>query len=163
MNPEDQINALKQALRDVVQAITDRGEPLSDQLKEMLAQVFQHVEKRILELREEQELTSATTAPTPQLTPGPFPSSNINSFKYDPKNGRLLVKFQGEYPQQNGPVYSYDKVPPFIFDVFRRGAVAPKTSGKNAWHSWKKGVTPSLGAAMHALVKLGGYSYQRVS
>lgn len=96
------------------------------------------------------------------LDKAPYASSQINAFKYDPKSGRLFVKFQGEHPQQNGPIYSYDKVPPFIFDVFSRGAVAPKTSGSNAWHTWKQGVTPSLGASMAALIKNGGYNYQRL-
>ena len=99
----------------------------------------------------------------PPLQPAPHESSNINAFRYNPENQQLFVKFQGKYPQQNGPVYRYEGVPDFIFNVFSRGAVGPKTSGSNGWHTWKKGVTPSHGAAMAALIKNGGYQYQRMS
>jgi len=99
----------------------------------------------------------------PPLQQAPHESSNINAFRYDPESQRLFVKFQGKYPQQNGPVYKYEGVPDFIFNVFSRGAVGPKTSGSNAWHTWKKGSTPSHGAAMAALIKNGGYQYTRMS
>lgn len=99
----------------------------------------------------------------PPLQPAPHESSNIKAFRYNPENQQLFVKFQGKYPQQNGPVYRYEGVPDFIFNVFSRGAVGPKTSGSNGWHTWKKGVTPSHGAAMAALIKNGGYQYQRMS
>ena len=99
----------------------------------------------------------------PKLQQAPHESSNINAFRYNPENQQLFVKFQGKYPQQNGPVYKYEGVPDFIFNVFSRGAVAPKTSGSNQWHTWRKGVTPSHGAAMAALIKNGGYPYQRMS
>lgn len=112
------------------------------------------------QLIEEQSKKYGPEIPIP---PAPYPSSNINGFQYDPESKQLLVKFQGKYPQQNGPVYKYEGVPDFIFNVFSRGAVAPKTSGRNAWHTWKKGVTPSHGAAMAALIKNGGYQYQRMS
>lgn len=99
----------------------------------------------------------------PQVEPAPFESSNINGFKYNPETEELYVKFQGKYPSQSGPVYSYQGVPGYIFDIFSRGAVAPKTSGRNAWHEWKRGVTPSHGAAMAALIKAGRFPYQRLS
>jgi len=99
----------------------------------------------------------------PPLEPGPFPSSNINSFKYNPENEKLFVKFHGKDNADSGPVYGYEGVPPYIYDVFRRGAVGPKTSGRNKYHTWVKGVTPSLGASMYALIKQGGFQYQRLS
>lgn len=158
---EQRIEELKNALREIMQLIVARGEPLSEDLKAVLAEVMEHVASRIQQLRQEEQTPAPITSPP--LEQGPHPSSNINSFKYDPKEQRLFVKFQDKYPAQNGPVYKYDQVPPFIFDVFRRGAVAPKTSGGNQWHKWKKGVTPSLGAAMSALIKSGGYAYQRLT
>ncbi len=103
------------------------------------------------------------TSQVPPLEPGAFPSSNINSFKYDPQSQKLFVKFHGKDSANSGPVYGYDGVPPYIYDVFRRGAVGPKTSGRNKYHTWVKGVTPSLGASMYALIKLGGFQYQRLS
>jgi KTSC domain len=107
--------------------------------------------------------TPPTGGNIPPLQPAPHESSNINAFRYNPENQQLFVKFQGKYPQQNGPVYKYEGVPDFIFNVFSRGAVGPKTSGSNGWHTWKKGVTPSHGAAMAALIKNGGYQYTRMS
>lgn len=156
---EQKIEQLKNALREILQLVASRNEPMSEELKQALVQLTQHITNRIQQLREEE---GRITGGTP-LEPAPHPSSNINAFQYDPKTQKLRVKFQDKYPGQNGPQYQYEGVPPFIFDVFRRGAVAPKTSGKNAWHRWKKGVTPSLGASMSALVKAGGYQYSRLS
>jgi hypothetical protein len=158
MDNEQRIEDLKNALREIMQMVADRDQPLGPELKTILAQVIEHVATRIQELRQQ----GAKPIKPTDLEPGPFPSSNINAFRFDPKSGDLIVKFQDKYPGQNGPIYKYNNVPPFIFDVFRRGAVVPKTSGKNAWHRWKKGVAPSLGASMAALVKNGGYNYQRI-
>lgn len=98
-----------------------------------------------------------------QLDAGPFPSSNVNSFKYDPRSQKLFVKFHGKDSADSGPIYGYENVPKNIYDVFARGGVAPMTSGSNRYHTWIRGVTPSLGASLYALVKQGGYPYQRLS
>ena len=158
---EQRIEELKNALREIMQLIVARGESLSDDLKAVLAEVMEHVATRIQQLRQEEQAPPPVTPPP--LDAGPYPSSNINAFKYDPKQQRLFVKFQDKFPAQSGPVYKYEGVPAFIFDVFRRGAVAPRTSGSNRWHRWKEGVTPSLGAAMYALIKQGAYPYQRLT
>jgi hypothetical protein len=125
------------------------------------------IEREQAQVSEQVAQPPSGTPPTggniPPLQPAPHESSNINAFRYNPENQQLFVKFQGKYPQQNGPVYRYEGVPDFIFNVFSRGAVGPKTSGSNGWHTWKKGVTPSHGAAMAALIKNGGYQYQRMS
>ena len=183
---EEAINNIKDALREVMNLLVQRGQPISDDIKQILTQVMEHVASRITELRQpgsmpsllemenQQEQVSNEMAPpeqppapptggnVPPLDQAPHESSNINSFKYDPENEQLYVKFQDKYPGQNGPVYSYEGVPNYIYDIFRRGAVAPKTSGSNAWHTWKEGVTPSHGAAMNALLKGGGFAYQRI-
>lgn len=156
---EEKINEIKDALRYIVDLISKRNKPMPEDLKILLAQVMEHAAQRIQQLRQSETIPS----PTPDLPEAPFPSSNIRAFKYDPKTQRLFVKFQDKYPSTNGPVYSYDGVPPFIIDVFSRGAVAPKTSGGNRWHKWKKGITPSLGASMYSLIKNGGYAYARIS
>ena len=159
---EQRIEELKNALREIVGLITASGQPMSPEVKQMLAKVMEHVANRIQELRAEEAPTEGMH-PTPEVEPAGYPSSQIHAFKYDPKNKNLIVKFQDKYPGTNGPVYAYSDVPEYIYDVFRRGAVAPKTSGRNAWHRWKKGVTPSLGASMAALIKNGGFNYQRLS
>lgn len=182
---EQRIQEIKDELRQMMQLIVSSGKPLNDEMKQMLSQVLEHAASRIAQLREEEQLDQAeaeqaqvaneVSPPTsegqppppfgniPPLTPANHQSSNINAFRYEPESEKLLIKFQGEYPQQNGSVYSYSGVPAYIFDLFRRGAIAPKTSGKNAWHTWKAGVTPSHGATMYALIKGGNYPYERLS
>jgi hypothetical protein len=54
-------------------------------------------------------------------------SSTVYGFKYSPRNKRLFVKFQGD------GVYKYDNVPPFIFDLFRKGSIPAKTQGSNKY------------------------------
>lgn len=157
---EQRIQELKDALRDIMAMIVDRGQPLNDDIRQMLAQVMEHVAERIQALRQEGE--SSVEGLQPELEPS-MASSNINSFAYDDKTGNLMVKFQGDYPQQNGPVYSYGGVPKQIFDLFRSGSVPARTEGKNKWGKWWKGKVPSMGASMFTLIKGGGYPYKKVS
>lgn len=86
----------------------------------------------------------------------PLNSSNVYGFQYDPKSGKLMVRFQG------GSVYGYDNVPPGVFKVFQQGAVPAKTSGQNRWGKWWRGKIPSLGAAFYELIRQGGYPYQKL-
>lgn len=185
---EKRIQELKNALLELFQAIQSSGEEVTDELESMLVQAMEHVSKRIQELRlqdqEQIELEEAeqeqaevaneiepsvqqpsqpTNEPVPPLEQAPHESSHINAFRYDPTSKKLYVKFQDKFPNTNGPVFSYEGIPQNIFDIFKRGAVGPKTSGKNAWHTWKKDTLPSHGAAMYALIKQGGYPYQRIS
>ncbi len=87
----------------------------------------------------------------------PIDSSNIYGFKYDPRSGRLLVRFQ------SGSIYGYNGVPPGVFNVFQHGAVPAKTSGQNQHGRWWVGKQPSLGAAFYNLIRQGGYQYQRLN
>lgn len=160
MDIEQQIQALKDALREVMQIVVQRGEPLSDDLKLKIAQVMEHVANRITQLRQEQQSEAPITPPIPEMQEGQYPSSNIDAFNYDYDNKRLLVRFHGNGPEK--PVYAYEGVQPFIFDIFKRGAVPPKTSGRNRWHQWKKGVMPSLGAAMYHLIR-SNYPYKKIA
>ena len=100
---------------------------------------------------------------TPQLDQGPYPSSNVNAFKYNPNSRELFVKFHGQNSADSGPTYKYDNVPKNIYDVFSRGGVAPTTSGQNQYHRWIRGVTPSLGAALYHLIRNGPYQYTRLT
>jgi len=84
-------------------------------------------------------------------------SSNIWGYKYNPRNRRLLVRFN------SGSIYGYDNVPQGIFDIFKQGAVPAKTNGQNQFGKWWQGKQPSLGAAFYQMVRMGGYPYQRLS
>ncbi len=189
MNPQEEIKLLNEILDAIIETlheIIDSGESLNNELQTLLEDEIEWAINRITELQKiEQEgleleqveaeqaqvaselgppvaAPKVTGEPVPPLSPAPHPSSNINAFRYEPESQKLFVKFQDKYPQQNGPVYAYEGVPKYIAEVFARGAVAPKTSGKNKWHRWKKGVTPSHGAAMFALIKSGAFPYSRL-
>ena len=89
-----------------------------------------------------------------------FPSSNVPGMKYDPKTGKLLVKFHGN----NGePIYQYDGVPPQIFQLLQHGNAFAKTKGKNKWGQWWPMKNPSIGAALNQWIKKAGYPYQRLA
>ncbi len=157
------LQTLKSTLAEflnAIQQVLQSGERLSDNFQGQIAQFIGSIFDRIQQLESEQ---GPPSAPTPPLEPNPIGSSNVNSFGYDEKTGRLMVKFQGDYPQQNGPVYAYEGVPKAIFELFKRGAVPARTDGKNAWGKWWKGKVPSLGASMFTLIKGGGYPYQRMT
>lgn len=160
---EEKIKELKHALMQLFQSIQSSGEEITEELENLLVQAMEHVANRIQELRSEGSVEGLQPQGTQQIPPGEFPSSNVNGFKYDPKNQEMLVQFHGPYPQAAGPTYKYSGVPKFIFDIISRGAVGPKTSGQNRYHSWFRGVTPSLGASVNSLLKAGNYQYQRLS
>lgn len=163
---EQRIEELKNALREVVALISAREGPMPPDLKAMLVQVMEHVATRIQQLRaEEQEEPVEGLKPIaqqPEIAPAPFASSTIYGFNYDYPNQRLLVKFQGNDGVGQGPVYAYEGVQPYIFDLFKKGAAIAKTTGSNRWGKWWRGKSPSLGSAMHGLIKAGNYPYQRV-
>ena len=155
----DEIQNLEQLLQELLNGIQDvlqSGEVLTDEFQGMIAEELMYLTGRIDELR-------AEIPAIPPLDPAPFDSAVVNSFKYNPKSGDLFVKFQDKFPGTNGNQYVYKGVEPFIFDIFRRGAVSPKTTGSNAWHSWKKGQSPSLGASLNSLLKSGGYAFQKLT
>jgi len=186
---EQRIAEIKEKIRRVLSMLEGMGEP-PEEVKSAIRELVQVSLQEIQQLRQQQQqeeeqqeieqaeaeqaqtanelgppsppATTTTGEPIPPLETAPHPSSNINAFRYDPESQRLIVKFQDKYPKQNGPVYAYEGVPKYIFDVFAKGSIGPKTSGKNAWHRWRKGVTPSHGAAMHALIKSGAFPYSRM-
>jgi hypothetical protein len=188
LNPElSRLENLLSELMQGIQAVLQSGEILSDEFQGVLAQTIgslfdqietikaNHPDEPSIEDVEEEQAEVAnqgqpppppvppTGGPVSPLEPAPFESSNINAMRYDPEKQEAYIKFQGKFPSQNGPVYKYSGVPPYIFDVIQRGSVAPKTSGKNAWHRWERGVTPSHGASVSALLKAGGFNYQRLT
>jgi hypothetical protein len=188
---EQRINELKRSLAEFFNLLRD--EEITDELEARVIQVLEHVANRIQELRQEDQMEAQadqgiqeaenviqnpegqqgsggggggvpiTPEPIPEIEPAPHESSNIEGFKYDPKSGKLYVRFLGKYPNRNGSVYSYEGIPKNIFELIYRGAVGPKTSGKNRWHKWTRNVLPSHGAAIAHLIKAGGYPYKRLS
>lgn len=156
---QQQAEGLQTVMAEILTIVSEMraaGEQIDDETMGAVANVIESITQRILQLR----LTVPVAVP--ELDGAPFPSSNINAFKYDPKTKRLFVKFMGPKTANSGPTYRYEGVPPFIFEVFRRGAVGPKTTGKNQYHAWHRGILPSLGAAMHWLIKSGGYPTTQV-
>lgn len=165
MNDLQTLENLLGELLNGVQQVLASGEKLSDQFQGMLAQTLDALFSRIQMLKAEGPVAGMPpiSLQAPQLEPGPFPSSNVNSFKYNPDTEDLYVKFHGPETADNGPTYLYKGIPKFIYDIFSRGAVAPRTSGENQYHRWIRGVTPSLGASLYALIREGGYPYQKLS
>lgn len=182
MNPkvEQLENILREFLKGI-QVVLESGEVLSDEFQGLIAEQLSFLVDKISQLKEEGQSAPPTepgegvqepeiedeqippSTPGPQVPQAPHESSNIYGFRYDPESQNLVVKFQDKYPATNGPVYQYQNVPPYIFDIFRRGAIAPKTSGQNAWHRWERDRVPSHGAAMNALLKGGQFPYQKIS
>lgn len=160
MNPEE----LRELIQELVQAVTlamQSGEQLPD---EFLGQIAQTLE--LLYNRLEQAEGQAPGAPQPPVQPDmqqSMPSSNVEGFAYDDRSGTLYVRFLGRHPNRNGPIYSYDNVPPVMFDLFRQGAVPARTEGRNRWGSWWRGKAPSMGASVYTLLRLGGFNYRRVA
>ena len=149
-----------------IQEAIAAGEYMSEAFQEQLSVFFNSVTDDIEALQsqiDQQNAADQLSAIPPQLDPGPFASAQVNAFKYDPKTKKLFVKFHGKDSADSGPTYSYDGVPKNIYDIFSKGSVAPRTTGRNRYHAWFKGVTPSLGASLNALIKDGGYSYNRLS
>jgi len=185
MPPE--IQELMQQAQTLIAYISQNGATLNRETQQVLTAFLQETNEFIVdymekmgelppieEIEQEQaQVANAGSPPTPQVPPtgGPVPemdrapheSSNINALKYDPKKQQLFIKFMGKDTANSGPVYSYQNVPQNIFDVILRGGVAPITSGRNRYHAWHRGITPSHGAAVSALIKKGGYPYQRMS
>jgi hypothetical protein len=83
-------------------------------------------------------------------------SSNIWGSRYDPKTGKLLVRFQG------GSLYEYDGVPANIYRAFEKGNASARTNGRNQYGTWWVNKNPSMGAALNQYIKAGGFNYRRL-
>lgn len=157
------MNELLQVLSVLMQYIEANGASMNQATQQELAVFLQEVTEFILL---NQEIQNPNTPPAPVAQPElseSMPSSNVESFGYDNKTGRLMVRFLGKHPDRNGSVYSYEGVPKVIFDLFRQGAIPARTNGKNKWGRWWKGKVPSIGASLFTLIKNGGYAYNRLS
>lgn len=143
--------------------IESNGSQLNAETQQELARFLEEVMQFISEYSQANPVEQLQAAPQMPEMEQAMPSSNVYGFNYDYKNGRLLVKFQGNDGAGQGPVYAYEGIQPYIFKLFKQGAAIAKTTGKNKWGSWWKGKTPSIGAALHAFIKNGGYPYQRLT
>ncbi len=83
-------------------------------------------------------------------------SSNVWGAAYDPRSGKMRVRFQG------GSEYEYDGVPENIFRAFIKGNASARTKGRNQHGQWWVGKNPSLGAALNQYIKAGGFNYRRL-
>ncbi len=157
--PLQQFEGLLSELLQALQMTMQSGEELPDELQGQIAQTLELLYNRIESLR---AVAPSSTSPQSPPLESSMPSSNVEGFAYDDKNKKLYVRFLGKHPNPNGPVYSYDNVPPMIFELFRKGAVPARTDGKNKWGKWWKGKVPSMGASVYTLLRLGGFPYQRI-
>ncbi len=165
MNPKQELSALEHLLDELLKGIQDiliSGEILTDEFQLVLAKELEATVTRIDQLKSQLSVEALQPRPEPVLQQG-MPSSNVGDFGYDDETGRLLVRFLGDYPDRNGPIYAYEGVPKVIFDLFQSGAVPARSDGENKWGKWWKGKVPSLGASMFTLIKSGNYPYQRLS
>lgn len=163
---EERIEEIKNQIRELMRQILETGEEPPEFIQDLLLKVIEKASYEIQKLRQKSTGSVLNTPPDIgdiiDLDKPPYPSSNVNAFKYDPRNGTLFVKFHGQNSADSGPIYRYENVPQNIYDVFSKGRVGPKTSGQNQYHRWIKGVTPSLGASLYALIRQGNFSYQRL-
>ena len=157
MNELETLENMLDELLSALQEVLSSGETLTDDFQLVLAEELQYLTGRIDELR-----AQAQTPKVPDLDEA-MPSSNVSAFRYDPKKQKLFVQFLGKHSNRQGSVYSYDGVPPQIYDLFRRGAIPARTKGQNRWGKWWKGKVPSMGASLYTLLRGAGYPYQRVS
>jgi len=217
---EQSVDDIKNALREMMQLIAQRGQPLSDQMKIQLARVMEHAATRITQIREQERqqqqppespnqppvsndaqllwilsgqqpqafisyLRTYSTPDTQALLNNPVQlnatieqlsrmmpqgeqpsihgiqqadlnSSNIWGTAYDPKTGKMKVRFQG------GSEYEYDGVPMNIYNAFAKGNASAKTKGKNRYGEWWPNKNPSMGAAMNQYIKAGGFNYRKI-
>jgi len=166
-----ELESLLAELMQAAQEILASGEQLDDAFLGELANEIEATQAHIQQLQSQQtpeqsltELAARNSAmpQTPPLEPG-MPSSNVNSFAYDPDNEQLYVKFQGDYPLENGPTYKYGGVPEPMFEAFRQGAIPARTEGTSDWGDWWVGKKPSLGASFYSLIRESGFPYERLS
>lgn len=157
---EEKIEEIKNALRQILQMISERNQPMKEQLKNALMQLVEHVSNRIQQLREEEVPAQAFQKPN---IPQGIPSSNVAGMGYDKKTGNLQVQFLGKYPNRQGPVYQYPNIPPVIAELLQSGAIPARTDGQNKWGKWWKGKVPSAGASVFTLLKNKNVPFQRLS
>lgn len=154
----DELQTLQQLLSEFLSGLQDylqSGQKLSSAFQSQASEYLNMLTSRIDELTQVQ--------PTIPPLDKSMDSSVINAFKFDDKNGNLLVQFKGRWPNDEGNIYSYGGVPKEIFELFRRGAIPAKTDGRNLFGKWWRGKIPSMGSSMNVLLKGLGLPYQKLT
>lgn len=151
------MNELREAIANIIELASQSLDELDDETMLALADLLNAASQRLAQMQEQ------GAPPLQSKIESGMPSSNVEGFAYDPKTNKLMVRFLGDYPNRNGPIYAYEGVSPVIFDLLRKGAVPARTDGQNRWGKWWRGKTPSLGASLFTLIKNGGYPYQRLT
>ena len=152
------MNELVEYAQLLMSFLQDQGPRLNVESQQAVASMLQSV----LQIIEQQGQAGTPPNEPTQITPS-MPSSNVEGFSYDPENKKLLIRFHGEFPNRDGPIYSYDDVPPVVFQMVQRGAVPASTNGQNKWGKWWKGKSPSVGASVYNMIRMQGYNYRRVA
>jgi len=70
-------------------------------------------------------------------------SSNVDKMMWNSETLELVIRFN------DGSTYTYVGVDENLFNNVSEGNAAPTTTGENEYGSWTKGVSPSVGAAVH--------------
>lgn len=157
------MDELLQRMIDALLELIEQGEEIPEEVLEEVTAILVARMQQITSERSTAGSTGAAPSSPGEIPQADYPSSNVFGFNYDPASQTMKVKFMGKDKADAGPVYEYAGVGKNTFDVIRRGSVAPRTSGKNRWHTWRKNQAPSHGASVYALLREGGHPYQRVS
>ena len=141
----------------IVLEMIESGEEIPPEMIDMIIKVIE-------DALQSQEREEAPIVPgVPEVPAGQYPSSNVNGMNYNPDTKDMLVQFHGPYPNAAGSVYRYKNIPTYLYDILSRGAVPPKSSGENRYHKWIRGISPSLGGSVNAILKAGQFQYEKIS
>lgn len=150
---------LVQYAQSIIAYLEQNGSNLNLESQQALVGMLQNALQVIQQQAQQEPQVPSQQQPLTEA----MPSSNIEGFGYDDKTQSLLVRFLGQHPNRFGPIYAYQGVPREIFELFQKGAVPARTNGQNKWGKWWRGKKTSIGSALHHLIKIQGYPYNRLS
>jgi len=113
--------------------------------------------RRAFRARRENILLPTARAVKQSKIKGAVKSSNLWKLGYDASKEIMIAEFN------TGTRYRYFDVPFSAFDQVVKGRAHPLTTGSNKWGSWDPQKYPSIGAAFHKYIKLGGYKFERIA
>lgn len=96
------IEAIKQALREMMQQLIERGAPLTNEMRQNIAQVMEHAATRIAELRNQETPPAPPEEPSIQSTPdtlGTAPSPDAQLlWILSGQNEKAFLEYLTTYP-----------------------------------------------------------------